>query len=563
MPRRAGFFAGAAAAALAACFAWLSWQGAARESASFDETYHMVSGRALTQERAWTPSQPNPPLLLRWLALPLPAQDRLLPFDGAAWKAGPRSYGLEFVYSNLLPPDTLLRRSRGANLALGVLLAALTAWWAFRLGSAPAALCCLALFAFMPPLLAHAHMATADIGNALLCTATLALLWRGARSPGPAWAAAAGFAAGLALAGKYTSGLMLPVSVAFIYFWPGKKAVNYAAWALAAAAGLWLGCLPLSPRDWLSNGLSVARELDAGHITYLLGAVAREGSWLYFPLAFLIKTPLPALLLGGAGLYYFMRDRARWRERALYLALPGAAWLLVGVVSNTQVGIRHVLPLYPLLCAWGGLAAARLWAGGLRAQRGALLLLLAWLAGGTIAASPWQLSYFNELAGGARGGHRYLLDSNLDWGQGLKELGVYARERGAGHIYLSYFGCGDPHAYGLKYAPVLMTTCARLPGDGLPPEGKKLLAVSVTNRLGVYYTPSSLFSWLDTRRPEKIAGNSIWVYDLTGDTEALKLLSHPALAQWGPAGADETSTAVPLETARPSSISSSEISSGR
>ena len=108
-----------------------------------------------------------------------------------------------------------------------------------------------------------------------------------------------------------------------------------------------------------------------------------------------------------------------------------------------------------------------------------------------------------------------------------------ARERGAEHIYLSYFGCADPHAYGLKYAPVLMTACAKLPGDGLPPpaQARQLLAVSVTNRFGVYYTPRTLFGWLDGRTPEKIAGNSIWVYDVSGDTEALKLLSYPGLAQ--------------------------------
>jgi hypothetical protein len=197
------------------------------------------------------------------------------------------------------------------------------------------------------------------------------------------------------------------------------------------------------------------------------------------------------------------------------------------------VGIRHLLPVYPLLCVWGGLAAARIWESGRRGLRAAALLLFAWLAAGTLAAAPWHLSYFNELAGGPAGGHRYLLDSNLDWGQGLKELGAYARERGAPHIYLSYFGCGDPHAYGLKYTPVLMTACAPLRGDGLPPagQGRQLLAVSVTNRLGVYYTPRSLFSWLDGRRPEKLAGNSIWVYDVTGDTEALKLLAYPGLAQ--------------------------------
>jgi hypothetical protein len=534
VPRNAGVvLKAAAAAALACCFTWLSWQGAVRESAAFDETFNMVSGRALLQAGHLPPGQANPPLLLRWLASPLQAAGSLRPFDDEALNAGPRAYGLNFVYSNTVPADSMLKRSRAANLLLGVVLALLACWWAFRLGGYAAGLSALALFAFMPPLLAHSHMATADIGNALLCTAVAYLLWRGSRSPGAAAAAAVGFAAGLALAGKYTAGLLLPLSLLYIYFWPGKKARVIFSWALAVVAGLWLGCQPLSPREWLINGLAVLRELDSGHITYLLGGVSYSGSWYYFPLALLIKTPLPALLLTAGGLFLLWRNGAQWRERFFYLLLPMLVWLFACMASNTQVGMRHALPIYPLLCVWAGLAAARLWEYPRPAGKPAVLLLFSWLVAGTLAASPWQLSYFNEIAGGSGGGHRYLLDSNLDWGQGLKELGSYARERGADHIYLSYFGCADPHAYGLKYAPVLMTTCAKLAGDGRPPEGegKKLLAVSVTNRLGVYYTPRDLFGWLDSRTPERIAGNSIWVYDVTGDTEALKLLSHPALVQ--------------------------------
>ena len=39
--------------------------------------------------------------------------------------------------------------------------------------------------------------------------------------------------------------------------------------------------------------------------------------------------------------------------------------------------------------------------------------------GSTLSVYPHQLAYFNELAGGPENGHRHLLHSNLDWGQGL------------------------------------------------------------------------------------------------------------------------------------------------
>ena len=521
----------AAAAVLAGCFAWLSFAGALRESATFDESFNIVSGLSLRQAGRLAAAQPNPPLLLRWLALPLPTAEKLKPFDEAAYLAGPRTYGFNFIYSNTAEPGVLLNRSRAANVFLGLLLALLTGFWAFRLGGRAAGISALFLFAFMPPLLAHAHMATGDIGNALLCTALLYLLWRGGRSPSGPAALAAGLACGLALSGKYTAGLLVPLALVYLYTWGGRRLKLYACFAAGGLAGLWLGCWPVSPRDWLLTGLAVSRELGAGHITYVLGKVSGEGSWQYFPLALLLKTPLPALLLAGAGLYRFKPLGREGRDPFFYLVLPSGAWLLLGIFSNTQVGIRHLLPVYPLLCAWGGLAAARLWQTGKPWLRAAVPLLFVWQAAGTLSSAPWHLSYFNELAAGQ--GYRWLLDSNLDWGQGLKELGAYSKAAGAEHIYLSYFGCADPHAYGLKYAPVLMTSCSKLSGDGLPPprQVKQLLAVSANNRFGVYYTPHNLFGWLDGRRPVKIAGNSIWVYDVTGDTEALKLLSFPGLAQ--------------------------------
>lgn len=521
----------AAAAALVGCFAWLSFSSSLRESAAFDESYNIVSGWALRVDGRLPAAQPTPPLLLRWLALPLPAGGgKLLPFSEPAYLAVPRTYGFNFIYSNIQEPGRLLNVCRAANILLGVLLALLGGLWAFRLGGRTAGLAALFLFAFMPPLLAHSHLATSDIGNALLCTTLLYLLWRGERSPSLTAALAAGLGCGLALAGKYTAVLLVPLALGCLYAWRGHRIKLYACFTAGALAGLWLGCWPVSLREWLVTGLDVAKELGAGHITYLAGKVSGSGSWYYFPLALLLKTPLPALLLCAAG-FYLLRPKLAGREPFLYLLLPLGAWLLLGVFSNTQVGIRHLLPVYPLLCVWGGLAAARLLQAGKSWLRAAAWALFLWLAAGTLAAFPWYVSYFNELAAGR--GYRYLLDSNLDWGQGLKELGAYAKAAGAGHIYLSYFGCADPHAYGLKYSPVLMATCTELRGDGPPPPGqaKQLLAVSVNNRFGLYYPRHDIFSWLDGRRPEKIAGDSIWIYDVTGDTEALRLLSFPGLRQ--------------------------------
>ncbi|MDA8130300.1 MAG: hypothetical protein M0011_02230 [Elusimicrobia bacterium] len=517
----------AVAAALGACFLLLGLSASRRSSASFDESFNILSGWEFSRSGRLPAGQPNPPLLLRLLALPLQSEDLTRP-DEEACLAEPRSCGYRFIYGNTVPPDTLLGRARAVSMAQGLLLVLLCGLWAYGLGGAAAAVPALALAAFMPPLLAHSAVAGADMGNALLCTAALYLFWRSSVSRRVLFTAAAGIFLGLALAGKYTAAILLPLCAFYALRGGEGRGRRSIWWSLAAIAALLLACLPEPPWRWLSRGLAVARELDGGHLTYLLGAVSREGSWYYFPLALLVKTPLPALILGAAGLRYFPAGRS---DR-FYLLLPAAAWLALGLAAKTQVGVRHLLPLYPLLCVWSGAAAGELWKAGGAARRTLTAGLLFWQAAAAVAASPWQLSYFNELAGGETSGYRFLLDSNLDWGQGLKELAAYSRAKGTDHVYLSYFGCGDPHAYGLKYSPVLMTTCARLPGDGPPPGGgRQLLAVSATNRLGVYYTPRTLFGWLDGRAPYRIAGGSIWVYDVTGDARALKLLSCPGLSQ--------------------------------
>ena len=72
----------------------------------------------------------------------------------------------------------------------------------------------------------------------------------------------------------------------------------------------------------------------------------------------------------------------------------------------------------------------------------------------TLSVYPHFTAFFNRLAGGPENGPRYLLDSNLDWGQGLKDLKEYMRQQGLGHVCLEYFGTADPRYYGIEHSPI-------------------------------------------------------------------------------------------------------------
>jgi hypothetical protein len=149
------------------------------------------------------------------------------------------------------------------------------------------------------------------------------------------------------------------------------------------------------------------------------------------------------------------------------------------------------------------------------------LLVLA-TALSSLRTSPYPLSYFNELAGGPENGIRYLSDSNLDWGQGLRGLKAYLERHDLSWIYLSYFGNAPPEYYGIRYQPLPLArarSSARY--DALPPGlPREVLAISVTNLQGVYSPDPERYSWLLKRTPAARIAYSIFVYDLTGDADA-------------------------------------------
>jgi len=129
------------------------------------------------------------------------------------------------------------------------------------------------------------------------------------------------------------------------------------------------------------------------------------------------------------------------------------------ITDGINVGVRHVLPTFPFLYV---LVSSQIigfirWADERAALRRVLLpawlpsvilaALVGWQAVSVLRVYPSYLAYFNELAGGADGGWRYVVDSNIDWGQDLKRLARFAEQRGIAEIHLDYFGTASPQYY--------------------------------------------------------------------------------------------------------------------
>ncbi len=100
-----------------------------------------------------------------------------------------------------------------------------------------------------------------------------------------------------------------------------------------------------------------------------------------------------------------------------------------------NIGVRYVLPAYPLLFVLAGALAPEVLHARRLARAAPLLLIaivLAHAAEGSLAF-PGYLSYFNRFAGGDAAGERWLDDSNLDWGQSLYRLPQWLAARGIRH----------------------------------------------------------------------------------------------------------------------------------
>ncbi len=221
----------------------------------------------------------------------------------------------------------------------------------------------------------------------------------------------------------------------------------------------WLASLPMPlPRHYLEGFDEQKLESEGGYPVYLCGEIRRSGWWWYYLVALALKVPLGTWLVSLAA--FLPRragpaPRAGWADAGMVLVPPLLFLAVMSFGTNINLGVRYVLPAFPFWFVWVGRVGA--WfdaskpSGAVHnrwARPVALALALTglvWNAGECLAFHPHELAYFNELAGGPDKGRRYLIDSNLDWGQDLRRLEEWMRDHRPGQrVGLAYFGNVDP-----------------------------------------------------------------------------------------------------------------------
>ena len=399
----------------------------------------------------------------------------------------------------------------------------------------------LAVAALCPNLLAHGALVTPDI---YLAAATVGFLWSIeclARRPSAAAAVTLGICLGFSVAVKFTGILYVllaplllrlakPVAPrrVFLRWLPAALLLAFlfihAAYVFDGSFSR-LGEFSFSSSlyQWLQAHLPggfptffprhFVRALDEQlaerpYLAYLAGEFNRGGFLSYYAVAFFLRTPIAPLLLGGLATASQLRPA---RKELPLLAFALVLFVFFSLARHKNIGLRYLLFLFPLLAVWcgrlssvSGTIAGRIPRRGLAA--GLWLLLLA----SNLLAWPDYLAFFNSAAGGKEGGHRYLLDSNLDWGQGLIELRDFLKEERIDKISLAYAGRVNPEFYGIRYDDL----------GGEPPT-QDVVAISANLLWGRMYFVNGKKFWPKSTEtyalyrslePWAILGGSIYVY---------------------------------------------------
>lgn len=536
----------------------------ARKSITIDEIAHVPAGYYHLVAGNYTLNNEHPPLVKYWAALPLlflqPNEPPLAALDDVDFYTRTGDAFAKFWTANASEFEVISFWTRVPMILLTLVLGWLIFVVTKGFANPRAGILAVALYSLEPTILAHGRIVHTDLPAALAYLLFVFVLYRYHRLPSFRSALLLGVVTGVALVTKFSLVIVGPIFAVAMVAWilraPSRginrgqivrhalvaglvalAVINLAyrfqrqpilagdvAWVAARtpeyASAVMSGISALSilfPTYFLFGLYNTVLHNHAGHAAFLLGQYSDTGWWYYFPVAFALKTTVAFLGLALAALLW-----ALWRlfvkhdAKLLFLLGPIAVYVAVSLTSGINIGIRHFLPVYPLLFILAALLLDRLlrvpkW----RYLTGILVaLLIAAIGLETVRAYPDYVSYLNQLRGD-QPSWRLLSDSNVEWGDDVKAVAAYLHAHGetrlsgavsAGWLTFRFFGVEyfdicpprqkDPIRtnYVAIGASFLNGSC--VPGSAELPEKER----------------ENMFAAYRDQKPEAVFGNSIYLY---------------------------------------------------
>lgn len=568
------------------------------DSGIVDEVAHIPAGYSYLKFGDYRLNPEHPPLLKDLAGLPLLFMNLRFPVNIPAWTTEPNGQwetGWHFIYHIGNNADQVLFWARFPILILAIIFGYVLYRFCRKRYGTNVALLVLFFYALSPNILAHSRFVTTDLGIAAFMFFSFYAFFNFLERPTwkRLWIATLFFALmqlakfsavimypfyGLLVliaifawrtpvrfmdrTKIYLGGLLFIFVVSFAFTWliyiphtwhmpldVQDRLINDSLkWGLGQkVAGLLtkLNDLPLgkSLAQYILGVAMVFNRVQGGNTTYFMGEVTNQSFPWYFPVSYLIKTPITELFLLFmalvVGVVRYLRKtplkiitkftayaRVNFVELALILFVLYYSY--ISITGNLNLGIRHLFPILPIIFALVAketldvLKETKIHTLNLGLRWG-LVLLLVWYGLSCLQIFPYYTAYFNEIVGGPTNAYKYVSDSNVDWGQDLKRLKLYIdASPQIQKIAIDYFGGGDPKYY----------FCDRLDDqghydcaaskflewhaeNGRPPT--KYIAVSETFLMNdLWWAPrreDEGYSWLRAQEPIAKIGYSIYLYE--------------------------------------------------
>ena len=492
--------------------AMLAGGAALRESVTVDEVSHIGSGVSYLQKFDLRMNEEHPPLPKVLAALPLVLRGTHADYSHISWTISEKFFPAfmgqwvfgEWLLTKWNDPVSTLAWARLPMLLLTLALGWVVFAYARRLGGNWGGLLCLTIFVSTPAFLAFGPLVHTDIAVTLF---SLLALWRFAeiwQNPSRKNVVIFGLCLAGALLSKFTAGILFFAFAAFALStrWravpgqplakPEARAWRRLRWRATLQGILWAALavylfyfifslnqttdvlyrlghgsaaipirrLLMPPWLYLRGVLMVL--ITASRPTFILGHGYPHGVWFYFPVVFVLKSPLSflALLALAAALALIPKRRDEGNTATIPAELAihwRVLWVALIVftgfcmLSRLDLSIRHFsvpLALLILLLAALPRMVERLRrsapsAGRLAAATAGVLTL--GCLGMAVQAYPYYFPYINALSLG-HPAYTLVNDSNLDWNQSLPEVRRFAEQAGLRKIKLDEYGFNDPSA---------------------------------------------------------------------------------------------------------------------
>lgn len=579
------------------------------DSAIVDEVAHIPAGYSYLKYGDYRLNPEHPPLLKDLAAAPLMALDLKFPTDSPAWydqANGQWEVGWDFLYHYGNNADQILFFSRLPILILGIVLGFGIYWFCLKRFGAPIAILTLILFAFSPNIIAHDHFVTTDLG---IAAATFFAIWtflNWIKDPtSKKNFALASLFFGIAQITKFSAIMLVPffmgmVAIKIISIHKkGQIKKELLSYALGLVGIFFFGFLlvwlfyiphvlnmPVSMQDklikdslpggyynryggilttinkfppfksiaqYLLGLLMVVNRVQSGNITYFMGEATNQSFALYFPVSFVLKTPLPmtimiiAAVIAGIVTYLKKTPLKVWHNfkgyakdhfTELTFLLFIAFYSYLSITGNLNLGIRHLFPMMAFIFVLVAKETFTLY-HKIKNQKAkmafaiSLIVLTIWYVIVALLQFPKYVPYIEAVFGGSGNASKYLSDSNVDWGQDAKRLVDYVNNNpNIDKIAVDYFGGADPRYYFCKrtyddkgnlITDVNGYNCKDSKfvewhvNYGKPTT--KYIAVSETYLMSdIYYKQSNPrqfdYQWLRDKTPVAKIGDSIYIYEV-------------------------------------------------